>query len=154
MMGKSSYNSDVVLWAQEQAALLRAGEFAQLDLEHLADEIEDVGKSEKRELASRVTVLLVHLLKWQHQPKRRGASWQITIAHQRKRIALAIEETPSLKSVLRDGKWLDAVWLDAVAQAAKETRLSELRFDETCPWPMDDVLTHIGTETEPANSRG
>src|ERR1700734_3336055 len=87
----TSYDKDVILWSQEQARLLRAGRFAELDVEHLADEIEDVGKSEKRELASRVAVLLAHLLKWRVQPKNRGASWQATINDQRKRIALAIK---------------------------------------------------------------
>ena len=59
------YETDVVAWANEQAALLRAGKFSALDIEHIADEVEDVGKSEKRELASRMAVLLSHLLKWQ-----------------------------------------------------------------------------------------
>jgi hypothetical protein len=66
------YDEDVVAWAQEQARLLRAGRFDQLDLQHLADEIEDVGKSEQRELANRMAVLLGHLLKWQHQPNGAG----------------------------------------------------------------------------------
>ena len=66
------YNDDVLLWSREQAELLRSGQFSKLDIEHLADEIEDVGKSEKRELASRMAVLLAHLLKWQHQPSRRS----------------------------------------------------------------------------------
>jgi hypothetical protein len=66
----------VILWSQEQARLLRAGRFSELDIEHLADEIEDVGKSEKRELASRMAVLLAHLPKCRVQPKNRGASWQ------------------------------------------------------------------------------
>lgn len=68
----TSYEKDVVAWAKEQAALLRAGQFSALDIEHLAEEIEDVGKSEQRELANRMAVLLAHLLKWQCQPERRG----------------------------------------------------------------------------------
>src|SRR5271166_3528755 len=96
------YDKDVLLWSQEQARLLRAGRFAELDIEHLADEIEDVGKSEKRELASRMAVLLAHLLKWKSQPENRSNSWRATINNQRKRIALTIKETPSLKTVLRN----------------------------------------------------
>ncbi len=91
-MGAKSYDTDVVLWAQEQAALLRSGQFSKIDLEHIADEIEDVGKTEKRELASRVAVLMAHLLKWQAQPDRRSRSWQSTINEQRKRIALALDQ--------------------------------------------------------------
>jgi hypothetical protein len=67
-----SYDQDVILWSQEQARLLRARRFAELDIEHLADEIEDVGKSEKRDLASRMAVLLAHLLKWKSQPESRS----------------------------------------------------------------------------------
>src|ERR1700734_2693147 len=95
----TAYDKDVILWSQEQARLLRAGRFAELDIEHLADEIEDVGKSEKRELASRMAVLLAHLLKWSRQPEKRSSSWRATIALQRKRIALAIKATRSLKAV-------------------------------------------------------
>ncbi len=65
-----SYDGDVVAWANEQARRLRAGEFHRLDIEHIADEIESVGKSEKRELESRLSVLMAHLLKWRYQPER------------------------------------------------------------------------------------
>jgi ribosomal protein L29 len=94
----TEYSRDVVAWAQEQAALLRAGDLWAVDVEHIAEEIEDVGKSEQRELASRMAVLLAHLLKWQFQPKRRGASWQRTIKEQRRAIAAHIKETPSLRA--------------------------------------------------------
>jgi hypothetical protein len=131
------YDKDVLLWSQEQAGLLRAGRFGELDIEHLADEIEDVGKSEKRELANRMAVLLAHLLKWSRQPENRTSSWRATISHQRKRIALVIKETPSLKAVMRNRDWQDAVWLDAVAQASKETGLPEDDLPAACPWMMD-----------------
>ncbi len=133
------YDKDVILWSQEQARLLRAGRFAELDIEHLADEIEDVGKSEKRELASRMAVLLAHLLKWSRQPGKRTPSWRVTIVDQRKRIALAIKETPSLKGVMRDPDWQAAVWLDARAHARKETGLAEEVLPDACPWTMDEA---------------
>ncbi len=68
------YDADIVAWSEQQAHWLRAGALDRLDLEHLAEEIEDVGKSEQRELASRLSLLLAHLLKWQFQPERRGSS--------------------------------------------------------------------------------
>jgi hypothetical protein len=68
-----------ITWANEQARLLRAGLLSQLDIEHIADEIEDVGKSEKREIRNRMALLLAHLLKWQYQPIYRGNSWIRTI---------------------------------------------------------------------------
>ena len=69
------YDQDFYAWTNEQAALLRAGRLSEADVEHIAEEIENMGKSEKRELVSRLRVLLLHLLKWQYQPTRRGKSW-------------------------------------------------------------------------------
>ncbi|WP_310463634.1 DUF29 domain-containing protein [Sphaerotilus sp.] len=132
------YEKDVVAWAMEQAALLRAGKLSAIDIEHIAEEIEDVGKSEKRELASRMSVLLAHLLKWQHQPERRGSSWTRTIKAQRSSIAVALKQTPSLKASLSDPDWLTVTWEDAVAKAGEETGLGT--FPEDCPWSMDQVL--------------
>ena len=138
-MGTASYDQDVIAWSREQAALLRAGRFSQLDIEHLADEIEDVGKSEKREVASRMAVLLAHLLKWQHQPARRSRSWEITIKTRREGLAIALRETPSLKSVMRDADWQRTAWIDAVDRATREAGL-DVDFGEVCPWSMDQVL--------------
>jgi hypothetical protein len=131
------YDEDVILWSQEQARLLRERRFSELDIEHLADEIEDVGKSEKRELASRMAVLLAHLLKWRSRPKARTNSWRATINDQRKRIALAIKQTPSLKALMRD--WQEDMWLDARAQARKETGLAEEDLPEASPWTMEQA---------------
>jgi len=138
MISITGYEDDVVAWATEQANLLREGRFGQLDREHLAEEIEDVGKSEQRELASRMTRLLAHLLKWQQQPGRRGASWQITIRNQRRGIARRLKETPSLRPKLAKPDWWAGVWDDATAQAAEETGLSD--FPETCPWDASEIL--------------
>ena len=135
----TSYDKDVILWSQEQARLLRAGRFAELDIEHLADEIEDVGKSEKRELASRMAVLLAHLLKWSRQQQTRNNSWRSTIIVQRKRVALAIKATPSLKAMMRDPDWREDIWLDALAQAQKETGLALEDLPATCPWTMEQA---------------
>ena len=140
MDGSSAYDTDVIIWSREQAAALRAGEFSRLDIEHLADEIEDVGKSEKRELASRMAVLLAHLLKWQFQPERRSKSWTDTINLQRRRSVLAIEETPSLKAVMRGSKWRRDMWLDALSRASDETGIGVADFPEDCPWAFSDVL--------------
>jgi hypothetical protein len=136
---QTSYDKDVILWSEQQARLLRAGRFAELDIEHLADEIEDVGKSEKRELASRMAVLLAHLLKWSRQPKMRSNSWRATIVVQRKRVALAIKATPSLKAVMRDPDWREDMWLDALAQAQKETGLMLEDLPAACPWTMEQA---------------
>lgn len=134
------YENDVVAWANEQASLIRAGRFDELDLAHLAEEIEDVGKSEQRELASRMAVLLAHILKWQFQPQKRSVSWTLTIKEQRRLLVRRIAKTPSLGPMLEDPEWIDEIWVDAKALAEKETGLDISTFPEACPWAMADVL--------------
>ena len=136
----TSYESDIVAWAREQAALIRAGRFEHLDLAHIAEEIEDVGKSETRELESRMSVLLMHLLKWKYQPNFRGKSWFNTIKEQRRSVEIRLRKTPSLKPTLNDSDWLEGVWVDARLSASKETGLDNDTFPAYCPWSMDDVL--------------
>ncbi len=140
MRATNSYDNDVIAWANEQARLLRAGCFDALDIEHIADEIEDVGKSEQRELENRMAVLLAHLLKWWLQPERRGNSWRNTIGEQRKRLARRIQKTPSLKSDLQDAEWWPAIWADALEIATKETGLWYDAFPESCPWTFDQIM--------------
>ena len=135
----TTYRQDVVAWAKEQAELIRAGRFELLDLEHIADEIDDVGKSEARELASRLSVLMAHLLKCQYQPERNGSSWQRTIKEQRKALNLHIKQVPSLKQKLNDPDWLDVVWSDAITLAIKEAGIGD--FPDYCPWVMTDILS-------------
>jgi len=132
------YNTDVIAWANEQAGLLRAGRLDRLDIEHIAEEIEDVGKSEQRELASRMAVLLAHLLKWQFQPERRGASWETTIRTQRTRIERRLRRTPSLARSLKDPDWWADAWDDALDVATRETDITDLPC--TCPWEITQVL--------------
>lgn len=134
----TSYETDVVAWAGEQARLIRAGRFDLLDLEHIAEEIEDVGKSEQRELANRMAVLLAHLLKWQYQPERQGTSWARTIREQRKRVQLRLNKTPSLQACLNEPDWWEDAWGDAVSQAISETGIDT--FPEVCPWSAAEIL--------------
>jgi hypothetical protein len=135
-----TYEADIVAWADEQARLLRAGRFDALDIGHLADEIEDVGKSEQRELSSRMAVLVAHLLKWRCQPERRGSSWEVTIRSQRDSVARRLRKTPSLKASLADADWWADVWGDALADAVRETGLGRERFPEGCPWTAEQIL--------------
>lgn len=136
----TKYETDVVAWANEQAQLIRAGRFDLLDLEHIAEEIEDVGKSEQRELANRMALLLAHLLKWQYQPARRGSSWEKTIKVQRRGVLNRIKKTPSLKNSLADPDWLEGAWGDARMAAEKETGMAFDTFPDECPWAMTQVL--------------
>ena len=135
----TAYKQDIVAWSQEQARFIRAGRFDLLDLEHIADEIDDVGKSEARELESRMAILIGHLLKYQYQPKRRSTSWALTIKEQRKRILLRLKRTPSLKAFFIEDERFDDAYLDGRLIAEKETGLDD--FPVTCPWSIDEVLS-------------
>ena len=135
-----AYEKDIVAWANEQANFIRSGRFDLLDLEHIAEEIEDVGKSEQRELENRMAILLARLLKWQYQPARRGASWQKTIKVQRTQVNRRIQKTPSFKHTLQDTEWWEDTWGDAITQASKETGIELTVFPEICPWTPEQIL--------------
>src|SRR5207253_2702824 len=96
----AAYDADFFAWAQRTAALLRARRFDEVDVENAAQEIEDMGKRDLRELNSRVQVVLAHLLKWQLQPKKRTRSWQITLLTQRSEIDTLLRDSPSLRPKL------------------------------------------------------
>lgn len=146
MTGVTAYEQDVIAWANEQSRLLRDGQFDRLDIEHLAEEIEDVGKSEQRELASRMAVLLMHLLKWRFQPERRGRSWEATIRIQRQSLVRRLQRTPSLKHILDNADWWEDVWADALAKAIDETGLTD--FPPQCPWSIARILDPNWMPTE------
>ena len=97
-----------------------------------------MGKSEKRELASRLTVLLAHLLKWSAQPERRAASWRGTIKEQRAEVADILDDAPSLRLRLVDDGWMERTWNRAVGRAMTETELDD--FPASCPWTIEQIL--------------
>ena len=139
MTSKSAlYDTDFYAWSLEQAALLRAGQIGHADIERIAEEIESMGKTEKRELINRLTVLLMHLLKWRFQPELRGASWRLTIEEQRLQIALHLADNPSLNA-LQTQALADAYRL-AVIGARRETGLGAATFPQTCPWSFDKAI--------------
>jgi hypothetical protein len=117
----TSYDMDYAAWAFEQVALLRAGRLEDVDIAHIAEEIEDVGTAQYHSLNSRMRVLIEHLLKWRSQPGRRGDSWRTTIDNQREEIAALLEESPSLSRRLDDEEWLSRVWKRAQRGAQRQT---------------------------------
>ena len=131
-MGTVNYDQDFYGWTVEQVALLQNKQFDQIDLEHIIEEIESMGKAERNQLRNRLTVLLMHLLKWQYEPSHRCTSWVQTIREQRRAIPRLIKENPSLKSSLAD-LLLDA-YSNAVEDAADETNLPISLFPTDCPW--------------------
>jgi hypothetical protein len=138
MAGSDLYDRDFYAWAKEQAALLRAGKLQRADIAHIAEEIESMGRTEKRELVSRLTVLLLHLLKWRHQPVGRGNSWRLSIANSRDEIVDHLADNPSLRALLDDA--VASAYRYARRKAAVETNLSEETFPAVCPWSYDEMM--------------
>ena len=133
-----SYEKDFYSWTQEQAELLKHGRFSELDIDNLIEEVESMGRSEKRELESRLTILLLHLLKWKYQEVRRGRSWQLSIDEQRIQFCKTLNENPGLKPAL-DEIIKDAYKL-ALIKAARETKISKAVFPECCPWTLAQFI--------------
>jgi len=133
------YEDDVIAWSEQQAALLRRGQWSQLDIDNIAEEIEDVGHREKKELRSRFVVLLAHLLKWQFQPSHRGLSWGHTIRTQRAAIEDALDDCPSLQTLLDDPQWLEKTYRRATRDAEAQTQLRV--FPAELPWYVGQVLS-------------
>ena len=132
------YERDFYGWANEQAALLRTGRLSAADIENIAEEIESMGRSEKRELVNRLAVLLAHLLKWQFQPERRGKSWRLTIREQRREVTDVLGDNPSLRSRLSE--ILVDAYSKALLIAERETDLADDTFPTECPWCFDQVV--------------
>jgi Domain of unknown function DUF29 len=138
-MTQIRYEQDIVAWAREQAMLLRSGQLSAVDAEHLAEEIEAVSASERRELRNRLKVLLQHLLKWQYQPERRSRSWLATMLEQRDSIDDVLTTSPSLRTSFADD--LESAYSSAVRYAAEETGKDARAFPRMCPFSFDDVLS-------------
>lgn len=136
-----AYEKDFYSWTFEQANLLRNGQFNDLDIANLIEEIETMGRSEKRELESRLTILLLHLLKWHYQEIRRGKIWQLSIDEQRIQFSKTLKDNPGLKPVV-DELLKDAYKL-AVIKAAKETYMSKNTFPENCPWELTQLMDEM-----------
>ncbi len=135
----ATYDSDFARWSEEQAALLRSGRFDAVDLENVAEEIESLGRSDKREIENRLKVLLVHLLKSQFQPEKMKPGWKSTIIEQRRRIRMLVKESPSLRSYPQ--LVLVAEYDFARREAADETGLPLKILPKTCPYSTEEILT-------------
>ena len=133
-----TYDSDYLHWLEGQASLLRAGAFERLDREHLVEELESMSRSERRQLRNRLIVLVMHLLKLQHQPERRSRSWTVTVITQRIDIKLLLRESPSLKHGLSEA--LAEIYPHARQEAAEETGLPLATFPECCSFTLNQVL--------------
>jgi Domain of unknown function DUF29 len=134
----SLYDTDLFLWAQTNAQLLRERRFSELDIEHIIEEIEDMGKSEFRALESHLLVLMVHLLKWEYQPAYRCGSWRGSIDNARFACAKNIRDNPSFKPRLSTA--VREEYPQARKSASYETGLPLTTFPITCTYTMEQIL--------------
>lgn len=134
----TDYDTDFLLWINRQVELLRAKQFDQLDLENLIEELDAMARRDKRELASRIRVLMMHLLKCRAQPEHISSHWRGTLDEQRIQIALLLQDMPSLKNAV-DAYMQDA-YPDAVRRAAGETGLPPSAFPASCPFSKEQLL--------------
>ena len=132
------YEQDFHAWASQQSQLLRDGRAAEADLGHIAEEIEDMGRSRRQELRNRLAVLLLHLLKWEYQGALRSRSWRSTIAEQRARIAEHLAENPSLRPGLTDA--VATGYRYALLRVDRETGLAQEAFPAACPYGEAQIL--------------
>ena len=133
------YDQDFYAWLVYNAQLLREGRLSTVDAAHVAEELEDMGKSQKRALASHLRVLLIHLLKWRCQPQLRGPSWRVFIRNARDRIEAIVADSPSLGRLPQE--LFAQEYAKARKYAADETDLPLATFPETAPFSLDDALT-------------
>jgi len=132
------YEHDFHAWLQQQLALLRAGNIKQIDFVHLAEEIEDMGKSQRQVVASNLVVVLLHLLKYRFQPDQRSNGWRASLREHRRRLRRAFDDSPSLR------RYAEEVFMecyqDAREQASDETGLPLATFPVACPFTPQEVL--------------
>jgi Domain of unknown function DUF29 len=133
------YERDFYSWSQEQARLVREGRWEAVDRDNVAEEIESLGRTEFNKLESALRVLMLHMLKWDHQPGRRSRSWAISIRQQRLELDDVLADNPGLRPRL--GEATARAYRKARLQAVKETGLKEARFPEACPYSWDDIVS-------------
>jgi ribosomal protein L29 len=141
------YDRDFYAWASQQSDLLRAGKLSEADIANIAEEIATMGRSEKRELTSRLSVLLLHLLKWRFQPNLRSRSWDLTIREQRREVASVLADNPSLRATL--DTVLSNAYGSALLAARRETGLPKAAFPASCPWTFDEAMREPEDNDDP-----
>lgn len=135
---ENTYLVDFNRWIDHTAQLLRDRRWQEIEVDHLIEEVEDLGKSQRRAIASQLTRILLHLLKWRYQPERRSDSWLDSITDARTQLELAIEESPSLKEYPLEK--LEDSYQRARRQAAQQTNLDISLFPESCPFAIANIL--------------
>ena len=134
----ASQAQDFYAWTLESAEHLRSGRLSQVNLERIAEELEEMGRSERHALSSHLKVLMLHLLKWRYQPSFRGVSWQLSITNARDEIDELLSDSPSLRGQLP--ALLARRYAAARQRAVLETGLPESTFPSDCPFSIEQLL--------------
>ena len=137
MKTQDLYNKDFIAWSDEQALLLEQQRWDELDLVNLIEEIKDLGNRHRDALESQLTILSMHLLKWQYQPQKRSNSWKSSIREARKQIERLIRKHPVLRIYLEQA--LEQCYLDAREDASDETGLDINTFPISCPYSIQEI---------------
>ena len=135
---RARYDRDLYSWAMEQAALLRAGRVTEADVLNIAEEIEDVGKNEYYRLESALRIILLHLLKWDHQPERRSRSWWSSVTVQREGVRDLLQDNPGLQPSI--SKAIERAYRKARVEASAQTRKKLNAFPVRCPYDWDEIV--------------
>lgn len=130
------YDTDIILWSEHQAELLRSGRYNELDLENVIEEILDLGKRERDRFMSSIELIIQHLLKWEYQPQKRSSSWEITIKRERNHLIKYVDKTPTLIKYWAE---IEQMYRYARAQAANETGLLDWDFPDHCPYTKEQI---------------
>jgi hypothetical protein len=145
----SLYEADETAWLDATADLIRQGRFSEIDHEALAEYLSDMARRDRREVYSRLVVLLSHLLKWEYQPEGRSGSWRGSILEQQRELRQLLESGTLRNHAL--AVFADA-YADARKQAAAETGLARDGFPEECGWDLDTALAEGDEDVETASS--
>jgi hypothetical protein len=137
-MSSNLYETDFYAWTLEQARLLQLGDFKHLDITNLVEEIESLGKQERRELESHLGILIGHLLKWDYQPDKRSKSWRATIREQRRSAQKLIAQNPSLKPYLAEA--IADAYESGKDLVVGETSLDYVDLPENCPYSLEQLF--------------
>jgi hypothetical protein len=136
---QAEYERDFYSWLMEQARFVREGRWDALDRENLAEEIESLGREQFNKLESALRVLLMHMLKWDHQPERRSRSWALSILDQRLVLDDVLTDNPGLKPRIDEA--ITRAYRRARLQAAKEAGMDESHFPESCPYSFEEIVS-------------
>jgi hypothetical protein len=136
---ETEYERDFYSWTFEQARLVREGRWEGVDRENVAEEIESLGREQFAKLESALQILLMHMLKWDYQPERRGRSWMLSIKAQRMRVDRVLRQNPGLKPRIPEAS--EEGYAQARVDAALETGLDEESFPAQCPYSWDDIVS-------------